>query len=371
MLFGILLFADVLLTSFAPALVLPKSIHMNSDMFDAVGEYLPSNFIYQSNQSLAEIQVQTLEDGYLVLGNIGVEQQHQIDQLIHGYHRLSMVEKMPDTMVSIVDQVMMANIVWEQEVDEPATHSGFIVITSIYFMLLSFSTAVANEVVNEKTSNVIEIILTSISHKHHYYSKLLIGWFTMLSQLLIHGFGLIFWLMVRIVFDDGAKMMRLLYRWQLLPVRHGSFEEWFNSLNIGISQISVIMLCAVFLMLGILLVQLLMVLISIHINSIEEAAAIQGPFYLGMLVIYYLAIFINSFEQLNHGWGYYFSYVPILSMLFMPSRLLNTFVTSSELLLAFFIALLTLAVCLKFGEEHYRKNLLKGSAKSSYVKNGT
>ncbi|MDP3305745.1 MAG: ABC transporter permease [Erysipelotrichaceae bacterium] len=368
-LFGVVLFADILLVSLAPALVVPRSIHMNWQMLEVVGEYLPANFIYQSDLMKADIQIQLKDDGYLVVGHISVEDKQFIDHLIHGYHRISMVEKMPDHLVSLLDQVMIANIEWENIVEEPRNHLGFMVITSIYFMLLSFSTAVANEVVNEKTSNVIEVILTSVSHKEHYYSKLLIGWFTMLSQLVIHGFGLIFWLMVRVAFDSGGGLLELLYRWQWILVQYQSIEEWLHSYNIGITEISTVILCAIFLMLGILLVQLLMVLVSVHINSIEEAAAIQGPFYLGMLIVYYMAIFINSSEQLNQGWGYLFSYTPILSMLFMPSRLLSTNVTISELVLSLGIALLTLIIFLILGEDYYRKNLLKGSTKSTFVKN--
>ena len=367
-LFGIVLFADILLVSFAPALVVPRSIHMSSQMFDVVGEYLPSNFAYDSDPINADIQVQLKDDGYSVSGFLNIEEQQVIDHLIHGYHRISMVEKMPDHLASLLDQVMIANIEWVNILEEPGSHIGFIVITSIYFMLLSFSTAVANEVVNEKTSNVIEVILTSVSHKEHYYSKLLIGWFTMLSQLVIHGFGLIFWLMVRVAFDSGRGMLQLLYRWKWISIQYHSIDEWLRSFNIGITEISTVILCAIFLMLGILLVQLLMVLVSVHINSIEEAAAIQGPFYLGMLIVYYMAIFINSSEQLNQGWGYLFSYTPILSMLFMPSRLLSTNVMNSELLLSLGIALTTLLICLILGEEHYRKNLLKGSSKSTFVK---
>jgi hypothetical protein len=370
-LFGLVMFADILLASFAPAFVLPRSIHMSSSMLDIIGEHLPANYVYQPELSKADFQIHIKEDGYLVVGNLKTEDQHIIDQLIHGYHRISMIDKMPDSLVFLLDQVMIANVEWENVEDAPSNHLGFIVITSIYFMLLSFSTAVANEVVNEKTSNVIEVILTSVSHKEHYYSKLLIGWFTMLSQLFIHGFNLIFWLMVRVVVDNGLGMLSLLYRWQWLPIQYNSIEHWISSFNVETAQINIVVLCSIFLMLGILLVQLLMVLISVHINSIEEAAAIQGPFYLGMLVVYYMAIFINSFEQLNQGWGYFFSYIPILSMLFMPSRLLNTNVMPSELLLAFGIALLTLIICLFLGEDHYRKNLLKGSSKSTYVKNET
>ncbi|MDO9591856.1 MAG: ABC transporter permease [Erysipelotrichaceae bacterium] len=370
-LFGVILFIDVLLTSFAPTLILPKSIHMNPSMFDMIGEYLPSNFIYQNDPSKADVFIHVKDDGYLVTGNLSMEQGQVIEHLIVGYHRITMIENMPDSLVSLFDQVMIAHIEWENVSESSASHSGFIVITTIYFMLLSFSTAVANEVVNEKTSNVIEVILTSVSHKEHYYSKLLIGWFTMLMQLMIHGFGFVFWLMVRIVFDNGSGLLNALYRWQFLTIHYSSIEEWIRSLDLQLSSISIVVLCTIFLMLGILLVQLLMVLISVHINSIEEAAAIQGPFYLGMLVIYYLAIFINSADQLNHGWGYIFSYTPILSMLFMPSRLLLTNVMFSELILALAIAFMALIICLVLGEEHYRNNLLKGSAKSAFVKNET
>lgn len=368
-LFGTILFIDIILVSFAPKLVLPRSIHMNSAMFDMIGEYLPSSFVYENDPLNADILIQVKEDEYFVVGNLSAEEGQIIDHLIHGYHRISMMEDMPDSIVTLIDQVMIANIVWENVVESSTNHSGFVVVTSIYFMLLSFSTAVANEVVNEKTSNVIEVILTSVSHREHYYSKLLIGWFTMVSQLFIHGSVFLFWLMVRIAFDDGAGLLSALYRWQWLRVPYNSIDEWISSLNVSWSQLGTIFLCAVFLMLGILLVQLLMVLVSVHINSIEEAAAIQGPFYLGMLIIYYLAIFINSSDQLSRGWGYIFSYTPILSMLFMPSRLLLTKVMHSELILALGIALLTLMICLIFGQEHYRNNLLKGSVKSVFVKN--
>jgi hypothetical protein len=156
-------------------------------MFDMIGEYLPSNFVYENDPLNADILIQVKEDEYFVTGNLSAEEGQVVDHLIHGYHRISMMEGMPDSMVLLIDQVMIANIVWENVVESSVNHSGFIVVTSIYFMLLSFSTAVANEVVNEKTSNVIEVILTSVSHKEHYYSKLLIGWFTMVSQLMIHG----------------------------------------------------------------------------------------------------------------------------------------------------------------------------------------
>jgi ABC-2 type transport system permease protein len=141
-----------------------------------------------------------------------------------------------------------------------------------------------------------------------------------------------------------------------------------SSLNIQTSHIILVIMCSIFLMLGILLVQLFMVLVSVHINSIEEAAAIQGPFYLGMLVVYYLAIFLNSSDQLNQGIGYILSYVPVFSMLFMPSRLLTVQVYSSELWLSMIIACFTLVAGMLLGEKHYQNNLLKGSGKGPYVK---
>lgn len=367
-LIAILLFADVILNSFAPALVNPRAIYMNTEMFAVLGDHLPTHLVYQKDKKLADITIEVRTDGYVVEGILDYNEKQIIDQLIHGYHRIIQMERLPDYLISVVDQVLIADIAWQDLEESKTNHLGFVVITSIYFMLLSFSTAVANEVVNEKTSNVIEVILTSVSHKHHYYSKLLIGWLTMVTQLFIHGFGFVFWLMVRTVYDQGFGLLEMVYRWGWLQERVLSFGSLLSSLNVTISQGINVLLCATFLMLGILLVQLLMVLLSIHINSIEEAAAIQGPFYLGMLVIYYMAIFINSSQQLNQGIGYALSFVPVFSMLFMPSRLLSVNVLTSELLLSLFIALVMLIFCVVIGQEHYKRNLLKGSSKSSYVK---
>ena len=130
-LFGLVMFADILLASFAPALVLPKSIHMSSSMIDIVEEHLPSNYVYQPELSKADFQVHIKENGYFVVGDLKSEDQHIINQLIHVYHRISMIDKMPDSLVFLLDEVMITNVEWENVVDAPSNHLGFIVITSI------------------------------------------------------------------------------------------------------------------------------------------------------------------------------------------------------------------------------------------------
>lgn len=42
------------------------------------------------------------------------------------------------------------------------------VVTGIYFMMLSFATTVANEVVYEKATKTLELILTSVSARTHF-----------------------------------------------------------------------------------------------------------------------------------------------------------------------------------------------------------
>lgn len=353
---------------FAPSAVTPKTMYMDARILDTLAEHLPYNLEIEFDKSRADIVVEITEEGYHVSGSIGIYEKQALNQLIQGYHQFTVMETMPDYMISVIDEVLNAHIVWPTSDESQPNHLGFMVITSIYFMLLSLSTAVANEVINEKTSNVIEIILTSVSHRHHYYSKLLIGWLTMFSQMMIHGLNLTFWLMVRTVYDQGRGLFEMLFHWGWLSTRLMTIGDLVSSLNIQTSHIILVIMCSIFLMLGILLVQLFMVLVSVHINSIEEAAAIQGPFYLGMLVVYYLAIFLNSSDQLNQGIGYILSYVPVFSMLFMPSRLLTVQVYSSELWLSMIIACFTLVAGMLLGEKHYRNNLLKGSGKGPYVK---
>ena len=118
-----------------------------------------------------------------------------------------------------------------------------------------------------------------------------------------------------------------------------------------------------FLALGILLVQLIMVIVSSFVSSVEEAGNLQAPFYLVLLGIYYLVMAINNPYDLNEGIGFYLSFVPLINMLLMPCRLLISDVPIIQLFASIGCSLLFVAYVLYKGIPVYERGVLDYSCK--------
>jgi len=99
------------------------------------------------------------------------------------------------------------------------------------------------------------------------------------------------------------------------------FELLLKLFDFRIQDLQRLGLALVFMLVGIFIVQLLILVLASQVKNAEEAAAIQGPFYLVLLLIYYLSLSIQSPASLSHGLGYQLSFVPVLSMLMMPIRI--------------------------------------------------
>lgn len=240
---------------------------------------------------------------------------------------------------------------------------SMIMITGIYFAMLSFSTMIANEVVYEKTSRVLELVLTSVSTTTHYLSKMIVGWLTILIQLVLVIFEASIVILTRNYYDQGLGLLKMLQKYGLLQIKASTFKELLKALDINYKLVFVLITSLMFLFLGIVIIQMIMVCISSFIKSIEESSVIQAPVYLVLLVIYYLALALNSPNRLNVGLGYYLSFVPIFSMLFMPMRLLLLNVYYYEIGLSLLTSIVTLAITTYYGAYIYKIGILGGLKK--------
>ena len=101
-----------------------------------------------------------------------------------------------------------------------------------------------------------------------------------------------------------------------------------------------------------------LVLLTTSVQTIEEAGSIQSPFYIVLLVLYYVCMFLNNPESMTNGLGYLFSFVPVLSMIFMPSRLLIYAPGTLEVIVSFVCSLMALIVLIKWGEKRYVETVL-------------
>lgn len=217
-------------------------------------------------------------------------------------------------------------------------------LTSIYFMLLNFIAVNSNEIIMEKTSHMIPIILTHVKIKTHFISKLIIGFASVLFQIIssIGIVGLIGY--SRYQLDRGEGLIRLLVKF--LPFKLDSFnlDDILKLLDLSMNDLVQVSIGLVFILIGIFIIQILILILSSKVKTMEEAASIQGPFYLVLLIIYYLALSLNTTQSLSSNLGLTLSYLPIFSMLIMPMRLLTQHVMPIEIMISilFSFALISL-----------------------------
>lgn len=217
-------------------------------------------------------------------------------------------------------------------------------LTSIYFMLLNFIAVNSNEIIMERTSHMIPIILTHVKIKTHLISKLIIGFASVLFQIIssIGIVGLIGY--SRYQLDKGEGLIRLLVKF--LPFKLDSFnlDDILKLLDLSMNDLVQVSIGLVFILIGIFIIQILILILSSKVKTMEEAASIQGPFYLVLLIIYYLALSLNTTQSLSSNLGLTLSYIPIFSMLIMPMRLLTQHVMPIEIMISilFSFALISL-----------------------------
>ena len=223
-------------------------------------------------------------------------------------------------------------------------------LTSIYFMLLNFIAVNSNEIIMEKTSHMIPIILTHVKIRTHFLSKLIIGFSSVLFQIIssLGVVGLIAY--SRYQLDRGEGLIKLLVKFLPFKLDTVSLDDILKLLDISWNDFYQVLLGIVFILIGILIIQILILILSSKVKTMEEAASIQGPFYLILLIIYYLALSLNTTQSLSSGFGYILSYIPVFSMLIMPMRLLTQHVMPIEIMtsLLFSFTLISLIFILMY-----------------------
>jgi len=234
----------------------------------------------------------------------------------------------------------------------------FMLITSVYFMMLNFISVNSNEIIMEKSTNVLETILCSVSSFKHFMAKIILGALTVAIQLFT---GLILITLVifqRYQYDQGKGLLEFIFKYFNLPFNSMSFSDLLNLLDWSSKEIILLAQCLLFLFIGLLIIQVLILMMSSKVKTIEESSSIQGPFYLVLLALYYLALSLNTPDQISNGLAYILSYVPIASMLTMGMRLLSTRVMLSDILFSLSLSVLFLFGCIYYGFPFYKRGLM-------------
>lgn len=351
-------YSDKIVNAFFSNLLSPTKIKINFDDKYNLCELIEPNF---KCDNAAEIVINQVDADYLIEMPPSAHPNLEpiLTKLLLSYEQEKRLLTLPAELAGqwIDMSKVKVDFKWES-VEYQNNNQDYLVviISSIYFMMLGFASGLANEIAAEKLGNMLEIIGTSVSLKTHYYSKILIGWVSIGISI---GSGFLVMLLVgcsRYLFDNGVALIKFVQKF--------GFLLHFDSMSMIVktlfqdSRWLFFIVSLLFLWIGILFVQLILVIISSKLKTIEETNALQSPVYIALLVLYYVSVFMNYPQSMISGFGYYCSFFPVLSMVFMPSRLLLYSVSFLELLVASLISIFSLWALIYWGKNVYIRNVL-------------
>jgi len=328
-------------------------------------ELLPSEIWEKQGLILSE-QPQAIvleyEDGfYKVKGSVSINLQIKIYQLLLQSHQQRILNESHPSATDFIMRYNTVPVSFDHIIDPMAAmreNLVFVVLTSVYFMLLNFISVNSNEIIQEKTSNILEFILTGVTPLQHFCAKILTGLITVLVQIGLSAGIFAILLVQRLQADQGQGLLILANKYFNLEASGINLESILSLFKPDAALMMNALWAMVFLILGLLIIQVMILVLSARVKTIEEAASIQGPFYLGLLGLYYGSLMLNTPILLSQGTGRILSMTPVTSMLVMGMRLLNTEVSLTEIGLSLLISLFSLLMMIWVGLRWYRKGLV-------------
>ena len=208
----------------------------------------------------------------------------------------------------------------------------------VIFMLLTFYTSMmAQEIANEKSNRIMEILLAATSAKIQYYGKIigisLLVATHLLTYVVLGG--------VAAIVLKGNKMVK-------------GMTQLFDGVDM-----SFLVIAAIMLILGVISYLVLTAIIASIVNDQSQVQqAVQPIIYLSM--IGYVASFASSSMPTNIVIKV-LSFLPFVSPSLMPSRLAIQYASITDAIIAGVLQLLALILIAKFGEKVYARNVLSYS----------
>ncbi|MBO4218189.1 MAG: hypothetical protein J5887_01610 [Erysipelotrichaceae bacterium] len=226
--------------------------------------------------------------------------------------------------------------------------SVWLISTLAYFLLMNYSGTVATEVIYEKSGHLLENLLNLLTPRQHLLSKIIQGYLTVLIQFLLAAvfaaaaFAIRYW-------EDGLAGLRAFLNeaeiYKELPVT--ADLPWQKILLIAAIMIS-----------GLMIVQTVMLLICSGLSGSEQAAGVQGLFYVLLLIGYYLMLMYGDQWIVSGRQAEAIAGLPVISLQLMSSLLMLNRATLLQGLLALGVNVSTLILIIELFSRKYRQNLL-------------
>ena len=278
----------------------------------------------------------------------------ELERLIGNAVSQSTYDKADPLMRQYIDefrQKVSISVTGKQE--KPKESAVWLMYSLVYFLIMSLSGVLANEVAYEKATHTLQLILTSISATSHFMAKLITGYITLLIQL---GGGLLcvgFWGIIRFHDDRFAGLI------SYLEAGNNEIIGDVGKISLDPASIAVIFLL---ILMGLLSIQILLMLQAAGQTNLQQAGAANTVFYLLLVIGYYGMLIRGNDDFLKGTVSEILSLLPVSSMIFMPCRMLLGAAGGFQVICSLFTSLLGLWIIASCSLSAYKKRLLTRSS---------
>ena len=232
-------------------------------------------------------------------------------------------------------------------------------IMPFFFLLLMVTQMIGAEINEEKTSKSMEIIITSVSPKTHFISKMITSNVYAIVQSILFIVYIIIGLLIRtqitgasLVDSFGDNMSGLLTTF----VESGMLTEILKSIPWII----------ILLLLSFIAYSFLAGILASMTTSQGDYQQLQTPLMFLIMIGYFIAIMASSYEK--SIFIIIISCIPFLSCIISPVLLLLGQIGIVEVLIAISLLLLTIFILLRYGLRVYKVGILNYSSDKLWKK---
>lgn len=270
----------------------------------------------------------------------------------------------PDDLNKISKSVEIKREYVEKNKSEEEEKNEFVmgVVTPIvilpFFMLITLVVQMVGAEINEeKSTRSMEIIISNVSTKVHFFSKILASNLFIVMQCLLLGVYSLVGMLLR-----GGKSLDSIQNIDAISqVTSGiDINGILNSVMSDIPMVIILMIITLF---G---YSLLAGILASMTTNMEDFQQLQTPIFVVSLVGFYLAIMNSMFD------GALFirilSYVPFISAILSPSLLVTGVIGFKDILLSILLMVVVIYLLIKYGLKIYKEGILNYSSNKLWKK---
>lgn len=271
-----------------------------------------------------------------------------------------------EELANIHKSVEISKVMLNTEYDEAAENIKTFSYTLIpifiipFFLIVIFVIQMIGAEINEeKTSKSMEIIISSVSPKTHFISKMIaVNAFVLLQSILMLIYGAI-----GLVIRSQIKGTGIIESFGLNISQIGEMVSTSSLLQELILSLPLII---ILLILSIVAYSLLAGILASMTTSIEDYQQLQTPMMILIMVGYYLALMASGFE--NATFITVFSIVPFISALLAPVLLIMGQIGITEIITSIVLLVIVIALFFRYGIRIYKVGILNYSTSKLWTK---